>query len=134
MDLWKLLVTKQFKFEWKRLWHRCFPVNFQKQQTRGVFSKRCSENMLQIYRRTPMPKCYFNKVAKNTSERLLLNSAKFFRTSFFTEQHWWLILFFIWMNIPRNTGVCFSWICLVKIVKSISHFCNKQQIISASSP
>ena len=25
--------------------------------------KRCSENMQQIYRRTPMPKCDFNKVA-----------------------------------------------------------------------
>ena len=25
--------------------------------------KRCSENMQQIYRRTPSPKCYFNKVA-----------------------------------------------------------------------
>ena len=52
--------------------------------------KRCSENMHQIYKRTPMPKCDFNKVAlhgcspvnllhifgtpfpKNTSGRLLL--------------------------------------------------------------
>ena len=30
---------------------------------RGVFRKRCSENMLQIYKRTPMPKCAFNKFA-----------------------------------------------------------------------
>ena len=28
------------------------------------FRKRCSEDMQQIYRRTPMPKCDFNKVAK----------------------------------------------------------------------
>ena len=28
----------------------------QKQPFRGVLSKRCSENMQQIYRRTPMPK------------------------------------------------------------------------------
>ena len=34
-----------------------------KQPSRGVLRKRCSENMLQIYR-TPMPKCDFNKVAK----------------------------------------------------------------------
>ena len=27
-------------------------------------SERCSENMQQIYRGTPMPKCDFNKVAK----------------------------------------------------------------------
>ena len=27
-------------------------------------TQRCSENMQQNYRRTPMPKCDFNKVAK----------------------------------------------------------------------
>ena len=36
----------------------------QKQPLRGFLEKRCSENMLQIYRRIPMPKCDFNKVAK----------------------------------------------------------------------
>ena len=36
---------------------------YQKQSPRGVPRKRCSENMLQIYRTTPMPKCDFNKVA-----------------------------------------------------------------------
>ena len=36
----------------------------QKQPPRGVLKKRCSENMQQIYRRKPMPKCDFNKVAK----------------------------------------------------------------------
>ena len=35
----------------------------QKQAPRGVFGKRRSENMQQIYRRTPMPKCDSNKVA-----------------------------------------------------------------------
>ena len=35
----------------------------QKQPLRGVPRKRCSENMQQIYRRTPMPKSDFNKVA-----------------------------------------------------------------------
>ena len=34
----------------------------QKQPSRGVLKKRCSENMQQIYWRTPMPKCNFNKV------------------------------------------------------------------------
>ena len=37
---------------------------FQKQPSRGVLKKRCSENMQQIYIRTPMPNCDFNKVAK----------------------------------------------------------------------
>ena len=34
----------------------------QTQQPRGVLRKRCSENMQQIYRRTPRPKSDFNKV------------------------------------------------------------------------
>ena len=42
-------------FEW---------VTRQKQPSRGVLRKMCSENMQQIYRRTPMPKCDFSKVAK----------------------------------------------------------------------
>ena len=36
----------------------------QKQPSRGVLLKRCSGNMQKIYRRTPMQKCDFNKVAK----------------------------------------------------------------------
>ena len=36
---------------------------YQQQPPRGVPRNRCSENMQQIYRRTPMPKCDFNKVA-----------------------------------------------------------------------
>ena len=34
----------------------------QKQPSRGAVKKRCFENMQQIYRITPMPKCDFNKV------------------------------------------------------------------------
>ena len=36
----------------------------QEQPSRGVLRKRCSENMQQIYSRTPMPKCDFNEVVK----------------------------------------------------------------------
>ena len=36
----------------------------QKQPTRVVPGKKSSENMQRNYRRTPMPKCDFNKVAK----------------------------------------------------------------------
>ena len=35
-----------------------------KQLSVCLLMKRCSENMQQIYKRTPMPKCYFNKIAK----------------------------------------------------------------------
>ena len=48
----------------------------QKQPPRGVPRKRCSENMQQIYRRTPMPKCDFNKVALQCYV-LLLNRYSF---------------------------------------------------------
>ena len=41
----------------------CRFLYFQKQPSRGVLSKRCSENMQQIYKRTPMPKRDFNKVS-----------------------------------------------------------------------
>ena len=36
----------------------------QKQPSRGILQKRCSEKIHQIYRRTPMPKCHFSKDAK----------------------------------------------------------------------
>ena len=36
----------------------------QKQPSRGVLMKRCSENMQQMYRRTSVRKCDFNKVTK----------------------------------------------------------------------
>ena len=39
----------------------------QKQPSRDVLTNRCSENMDQIYRRTPLQKCDFNKVTKQQS-------------------------------------------------------------------
>ena len=44
-------------------------IQDQNQPSIGVLRKRRSENMRQIYRRTPMPKCDFNKV----SEKLYWN-------------------------------------------------------------
>ena len=45
--------------------------------SRGVLRKRCSETMQQIYRRTSMPKCGFNKIGKQ-----LVNLLHIFRTLF----------------------------------------------------
>ena len=39
----------------------------QKQPSRGVLKKRCSENIQQIYRRGPMSECNFNKVTLQLS-------------------------------------------------------------------
>ena len=62
----------------------------QKQPSRRVLGKRCSGNMQQIYKIPPMPKCDFNKVAKqsNSNEITLwhrcstVNLLHLFRTSF----------------------------------------------------
>ena len=37
-------------------------IKNQKQPSRSILRKKCSENIKQIYLRTPMPKCDFNKV------------------------------------------------------------------------
>ena len=42
-------------------------IYIQKQPPRGIPRKWCSENMQQIYRRTPMPKCDFNKSCKENT-------------------------------------------------------------------
>ena len=49
--------------------------DLKKHPFKGVLRKRCSENMLQISRRTPMPKCEIFRAPfyKNTSEGGLLN-------------------------------------------------------------
>ena len=59
-----------------------------KQPPRGVLRKRCSQSIQQIYRRAPMLKCNFNKVARNVIEILLRYGCSFvnlliiFRTPF----------------------------------------------------
>ena len=40
----------------------------QKQPSRGILKKSCSKKMQQVYRRAPMPKCNFNKVAKHLDD------------------------------------------------------------------
>ena len=48
----------------KKACKREFKILKQKKQpARGVLKKRCPENMQQIYKKTPMPKRDFNKVA-----------------------------------------------------------------------
>ena len=72
----------------------------QKQPPRGVPRKSYSENMQQIYRRTPMPKCNFNKVALlcNFIEITLrhgcslVNFLHIFRTPFLKNTTGWLLM------------------------------------------
>ena len=57
--VWLLLSVSHFfvGFKWISI------CSVQKQPSRGVLIKSFSENMQQIYRKTPMPKCDFNKGA-----------------------------------------------------------------------
>ena len=66
--------ASQLNSIWKLLFYR----NLQKQPPRGVLTKRCSENMQQVYRRTPLPKCDFIEI---------------------THFYWFLI--FYWFFFPR---------------------------------
>ena len=61
----------------------------QKQPSRGVLRKRCSENMQQIYRRTLIPKWDFNKVAlqlywnRSSAWEFSCKFAAYFQSTFF---------------------------------------------------
>ena len=78
----------------------------QKQPTRCVRKKRCSENMQQIYRRTTMPKWNFNKVANNVIEIALqhgcslVNLVHIFKTPFLKSTSGWLLLYVNNCNLP----------------------------------
>ena len=69
-------------------------IQIQKQPPRGILKKRCSENVQQIYRRTTMLKCNFNKVAKQfywNSTLAWIFSCKFavyFQNNFSWEHLW----------------------------------------------
>ena len=90
----------------KRLYARSFSATFlRKQPSRGALKKSCSENMLQIYRRTSMPKCDFNKVDRNKEITLRygcspVNLLHIFRTPFFKDTSGRLLPF------ARNQCTC----------------------------
>ena len=48
----------------------------QMQPSRDVIKKRCSWNMQQVYKRAPMPKCDFNKVAKHLDGCFCIGNVK----------------------------------------------------------
>ena len=101
---------------WDRRFYEKLHNHIQKQPSRYVLSKRCYENMQQIYRRTPMlkcdfrkscseymqqiyrrmptPKCVFKKVAKQlhwnrtSAWELFCKFAACFQNTFSQEQLW----------------------------------------------
>ena len=52
------------------------------QPSKGVLTKKCSENMQQIYKRTSMPKCDFNKFFKKNLGRSFLTKTFFINKEF----------------------------------------------------
>ena len=66
----------------------------QKQPSRGVLRKSCSESMQQIYRRTLMSKCDFEIALWHGCSSV--NLLHIFRTHFLKNTSGWLVLY-IWM-------------------------------------
>ena len=100
----------------------CFS-GMQKQPFKGVPRKRCSESISQIYRRTPMVKCDFNKVAFNFIKIALrhgcspVNLLHIFRTLVYKNN----IQF---CNIHRKTPVLeslFNKVACIFIKKRLQH-------------
>ena len=85
----------------KRLWHRCFPVNFATFLRTPVLyrtppvgasvhiSKSIREN---TYAHYTVPEPFFNKVAGLRHRCFPLSFVKFLRTPFFLEHLCWLLL------------------------------------------
>ena len=73
-------------------------MNTQKQPFRGVLEKMCSESMQQIYMRTHVSKCNFNKVGKQSVDIALrhgcypVNLQYIFRTPSPKNTSGWLLL------------------------------------------
>ena len=73
-------------------------IKSQKQPYRSVRGKRCSENMQQIYRRKPMPKCDFNKVAlklywnRTSTWVFSYKNVAYFQSTFSWDTFRWLLL------------------------------------------
>ena len=91
-----LLCPRKFTCPTKKWFIKMY--SFQKQPPRRILRKSCSENMQQIYWKTPMSKCDFNKVAKQlywnpTSAWVsLVNLLHIFRTPFPRNTSGWLLL------------------------------------------
>ena len=91
IKLRKVLFLYQKKNFYSKLYQK--KKKYQKQLSRGVLTKRYSENMQQIYRKTPMPKCDFNKVEIALRHWCSpVNLLRIFRTPFPRNTSGWLLL------------------------------------------
>ena len=93
---WVVLIQQVTKCDFNTFQsHFCAKWLVQKQLPRGVSRKKCSENMQQIYRITPMSKCDFNKVTLELYWNHTLawvfsfKFAAYFQSTF-SQEHLWV--------------------------------------------
>ena len=84
------LSTRKIRTTKKILLIHFFMIYIQKQSSRGILMKRCSENMQQVYWRTPIPKCDFNKdslqlYCNHTLVWVFCKFAAYFQNTFLQE-------------------------------------------------
>ena len=65
-------------------------LEVQRQPSRAVLRKRCSENMQQIYRKTPMPKCGFEIALRHGCSPVIF--LHILRITVPRNTTWWLLL------------------------------------------
>ena len=104
----------------------------QKQPSRGVLRKRFSENMRQIYRRTPMPKCDFKKLQRNFFDIKLrhgcspVNLQHIFRTPFHKNTSGRLLL---QMATPKRQQINIQSEKDTRIIKNHGKYENNAKVV-----
>ena len=82
-----------------------FKNNFQKKSFADVLQNRCSSKFRKFYRKTPVLDSPFNKLFQNETptQCFPVKFAKFWRTYFFREHLWWLLLGFLEFIVSKDS-------------------------------
>ena len=94
------------------------------QPPKGVLRQGCSENMQQFYRRTPMPKCDFNKVAKQLKSYFCMGVFLYICCIF--PEHFWVAATGYDSISIRMLKI--SSLCIIKPLSIIFQKCLKSSI------
>ena len=89
----------------------------QKQPTRGIHGKRCSENMQQIYKRTLILKCDFIEITLRHGCSPV-NLLHIFRAPFSRNYSGWLLV-----ELQLSSGIFVKWIKKVIVFCTEYFFC-----------
>ena len=105
-----------------------------------ILKRRCSENMQQIYRRTLMPKCGFNKVAmqlywnRNSAWVFSVNLLHIFRTPFPRNTSGWLLLKIISSGNRKICCKIFSASKLLFMLENCAYLATIFSLFASSYP